>query len=390
MFTNKRFLFSLVLFIIFNKLLFVFAFSHHNAIPLDKKAYGTAHHYLHDTRISSNSYEFLRSLNVWDAQWYTKIAEVGYPSKQKGFNDGTPMGKLTYAFFPLYPVVLSLGNVFIHNIELTAFWLMNLLLAVNFFSLYYVVSKLYSESLAIKTAWLLFIFPFSVFYRSYYTEGIFLLLLIWFSYFLIQKKWLFATVFAALLFVTRPNGIILSGILFFSLYRATLVGKLYPLKAVGYAFLSLSLFLAWLYFCYKSAGNAFYWVEIQKVWYKSPGIAETFVNNVSTYFSFYDLPFHEQRKSQLDTAMLVVTLFFLVISKKFLKPQLWWVSFLIWLVPLLTRDTMSFTRYQIISFPLFIYLAHILRGMTLRIVSGIFLVLLFITMLYFVNWYWIG
>jgi hypothetical protein len=390
MFRKKQFLLSLALFILLNTALFLFVFGFNNLLPLHTHGYNHAHHYLRDTRVYADRYEFLRSLNVWDAQWYIKIAKVGYPLKEKNFYDGSPMGKLTYAFFPLYPVTLFGFNYLFQNIELTAFILTNLLLLANFFSLYYIVTKLYSEKIAVKAVWLLFIFPFSIFYRSFYTEGIFLLLLIWFSYFLIQKRWLFAAMLAAGLFVTRPNGIVLGSILFYSFYKALGKRKLRPVKALAYIGIALSLFLVWLYFCYVQAGNAFYWVEVQKVWYTSSSIGETFIKNISTYFFFYDLPFHDQRKSQLDTAMMVITLFLIILSKKFLKPQLWWISFFIWLIPLLTRDTMSFARYQIVSFPLFIYLAYILKGVSLWVISVLFLVFLFVAMLYFVNWYWVG
>jgi Gpi18-like mannosyltransferase len=390
MFKNKHFLISLFLFILLNSFLFVYILVFNKSVPLNRSQYDHAHHYLVDPRISSKSFDLLRGLDAWDAQWYVKIAELGYPKKQNKFQDGSPMGSLTYAFFPFYPFTLAVINYIVHNIELAALILVNLLLVANFFSIYFVVSKTYGSELAIRTIWLLFLFPFSIFYRSYYTEGLFLLLLVWFSYFLIKKRLFLASLFASFLFVTRPNGIVLGCILFYSLYRAVIFKKIHFWKSIIYALLSLLLFLTWLYYCYLNAGNPFFWNTIQSVWYKSPSIGITFLHNIETYLSFYSLPLHDQRASKIDTGMIVIVLLFLILGKKFLKPQLWWISFIIWLVPLLTRDTMSFTRYQIISFPLFIYLASLLKGVKFGIVSAAFLFLLFFVSVYFVNWHWIG
>lgn len=390
MFKKKSFLVSLILFILLNVGLFLFELHFHKVVPFDFDGYDKAHHYIEDPRIGWDSYNFFRGLDVWDAQWYIKIAEVGYPSKQNKFEDGTSMGRITYAFFPLYPSLLAMFTYFTGNTEMSAFILMNIFLLADFFCLYYIVAKLYDESIAIRTAWLLFLFPFSIFYRSYYTEGLFLFLLLWYSYFLIKKRWFLSVFFASLLFITRPNGIILGLILFFSLGRAVIKKELNMWKVLVCILLSLAFFSGWLYFNYTRAGDPFFWVEVQDYWYRGKSVFTTVFNNVQNVLFFFNLPFHKTHSSKVDVAVFVGTLVILVMSRKFLKTQLWWISFLTWVVPFLMKDTMSFSRYQIISFPLFIYLASIIKNGKFGITVGVLIGILFYMGLYLVNWYWLG
>lgn len=90
--------------------------------------------------------------------------------------------------------------------------------------------------------------------------------------------------------------------------------------------------------------------------------------------------------------MAIITFVVLLWSRKFFKnyPQLWWMSFLIWIAPLLLKDLMSYSRYQIISFPLFIFLAGNISGWKFYALCLVFLGLLLVTSLYFVNWQWVG
>jgi hypothetical protein len=300
------------------------------------------------------------------------------------------MGALTYAFFPLYPVMLFLMNFLFNNIQLTAFVVSNLFLLANFLSLYYIISKFYSENIAIKTIFLVFLFPFSIFYRSYYPEGLFLFLLVWFCFFLIQKKWFFSSVIMSLLLVTRPNGLFLSVIFFYSFFQALRKKELSLKKAVGYTFFSFIPFGLWLYFCFVQTGNALFWYSVQSVWFQSSSIVFPLLHNLTSLFSFWKLPFHSWHESKIDTFVAVSAVTILLVSKKYLKPQLWWVSFFLVVMPLLTKDTMSYSRYQIVSFPLFIFLAERLNNKAYSAVVGVFFLLLFITSLFFVNWFWLA
>lgn len=386
MFAKKSFLIALSLFIFLNIFFYSFLFFFNTSVPFNSEIYSTqSHHYFSDPRIHNQPFELLRGIGAWDAQWYLRIADDGYPTNLNHY-----MGALTYAFFPLYPVLLAFGDLGVHNIELTAFLITIMLLLANFFSLYYVGTKLYSSSIALRATFLLYLYPFSLFFRSYYTEGIFLLLLLWFSYFLIKKRWFLTTLLMSLLFVTRPNGPFMGIIFLFFLYKGVRKKEISVIRAVSYTILSSVLFFGWLYFCYLQTGKPFYWHEVQSVWYHSTTILTPLLHNLSTILSFFILPLHTARESKVDVIVIVIVLLLLIKSKKWLKPELWWISLLIFIVPLLLKDTMSYSRFQSVSFPLFFYLGYMVKGWRFGVISAIFAVLLFIAGLIFVNWYWVG
>lgn len=395
MFRDKVFRISLVFFVLLHILLYVFISTNYWRVPFATSSYlYESHHYVDDSRSNGGEFNFLRSLGVWDAQWYLRIADDGYPPREvfESYSDPRFMGGLTYAFFPFYPLILFLFNFVFRNIELSAFIVSNIILLANFVSLYYVVTKLFSKSIAIRTIFLLFLFPFSIFYRSYFTEGIFLLLLIWFTYFLIKHKWFFASLVASLLFVTRPNGLFLGVILFGALIFAVRRHKLFWSKAILYLMLSVIPFMIWCYYSFLLTGDYFYWHQVQSVWFKSPSVFHTFARNMQHLTGFFEYPIHTTRQSKIDIIILILTFGLLLWSKRFLKkyPQLWWASFMIWITPLLVKDLMSYSRYQIISFPIFIFLASKLTGWKFYLVSTIFIIFLFFTSIYLVNWQWVG
>lgn len=386
MFKNLPFITAFTFFVLFNSWIYLFVVLFHGALPFNTDVYtNQSHHYFQDSRMNNEGFILLRNIAGWDAQWYLRIADDGYPKELNQY-----MGALTYAFFPLYPLLLYLINFIFHNIELTAFILTNMLLVANFFSLYYVGTKLYSSQIALRATLLLYFFPFSIFFRSYFTEGLFLLLLIWFSYFLIQKRWFLSTIFLSLLLVTRPNGPFIAIVFFFFLYRAIRAKKLSIKKAIFYTLLSTVFFQGWLFFCYLMTGRPFYWYEVQSVWYHSSSVISPLVHNLTTIVSFFSLPLHGPRESRIEVIMILFVLFLLIKSRKWLKPELWWISLIIWIMPLLFKDTMSYSRFQSISFPLFLYLGAVLTGWKFGIVSMVLFILLFIASLYFINWYWVG
>src|SRR5579885_279961 len=304
MFKTKQFCISLIIFILLNTFLYIFIIFFNQVMPFSSFTYlYDAHHYFVDPRGYHGNFQFLRALGVWDAQWYLRLGDAGYPSKQVFMQHPDPryMGGLSYAFSPFYPLVLACMNIVFHNIELTAFIVTNLLLLANFFSLYYVITKFCrNHDIATRTIFLLFLFPFSVFYRSYFTEGLFLLLLIWFAYFLMQKRWFLTALFLALLSVTRPNGIFLAFVLAGSLY----VGVRNKTISFGKAFfcllVSLIFFQGWLFFNYVQTGDPMYFYAAESVWFKAPNFFYPLAHNIMTILSFWSLPLHSFHVSKLD------------------------------------------------------------------------------------------
>ncbi len=389
LFSNNKFWYGFIIFIALNIFLYVFIFKF-NKIPFDSFDYTyNSHHYLRDNRIDKGPFNFLRSLGQYDAQWYLKIANDSYPTLPKNIdmNNKKVMDGLTFAFFPFYPLAIRTINYAFKNVELSAFVLSNLLLLLDFISLFFVVSKLYKIDIALKTIFLLFLFPFSIFFRSYFTESLLLLELVWFSHFLINRKWIFSSIILGLMIVTRGAGIFILPVFFYFLYKNTKTRNLNLQSFFWIILFSLTPLFLWLSYCYLQTGNALYFLSIRSVWFSDP---VPILHNFLMIFLFWKLPLHNFHTSQIDVTTIIVLLALLIKSKKMIKPELWLISFALWLGPLLTTDTMSFTRYQIISFPIFIYLAQILVGYKYWALTIIFFLGLLFTSLLFVNWYWLG
>lgn len=388
---GKKLLISFIAFIVFSLFVYTFMYEFSNLVSFNRGNYiHNAHHFLEDPRIDNKDFKLLRALGQYDAQWYLKIVSEGYPKDPKiiDMNNKQVMDGLTYAFFPLYPLLIALFNQIIGNVELSAFVLTGLLLVINFFSLYYVVGKLYTKSIALRTIFLIFLSPFSIFFYSYFTEGLQLLLLVWFSYLLIKKNFLVSGIFLSLLNVSRGNVLILSILFIFVLLNQLRHKAVSWQKFILHTLIITVPFLLWTLFNFYQTGDPFYFLKIRQAW--SDWGALSILHNLNLISYFFYLPLHSFHLSRIDIAIVFITLLLIIKSIKDLKPILWTISLLLWAFPLISHDLMSFSRYQIISFPLFIYLAIKLRGINYLLTLFLFAIGLLVTSLYFINWHWIG
>lgn len=390
---SRNIFIPLVICIVLNVLIYGNIAINHTLVPLHRLNYEkNSHHFLVDERIHGGSFNFLRALGQFDAQWYLKIAAEGYPKNPSNISmvDKTVIDGLSYAFFPLYPLILSLGNTLIGNIELTAFIVANITMGAIFFSLYYIMSRIFTPTLALKTIFLILLFPFSIFFRSYFSEGIFLFLLVWYSYFVIKKQWEVAALTSSLLYITRPTGLFLIPLTLVLLANEIQHSRLRLTPAAIYMLISFLPFGGWMIFNYLMTGDPTYWMSVQQSWFITHSVFDTIRYNLTIMANFFQLPVHDFHLSRIDTAIFIYAGLLVYSSRKFLKREFWWMSFILWLFPLLTHDTISYSRYQSVNFPLFIYLAHQLKGAWYILVSVTLYAFLLLTSLFFVNWHWVG
>lgn len=389
---TKKFWILLFAFCIFNALLYFFIFKYQSKIPFNRKDYkNNYHHFFVDPRIDNKPFDFLRALGPSDAQWYLKIASEGYPINPNNINikDRTVMNGITYAFFPLYPIMVATTNIFFHNIELSAFILGNLLLVINFISLYWVISKVSTPNLAFKTIGLIFLFPFSIFYRSYFTEGLLLFFLIWTGWYFIKKKWFYVACLIGLIGVIKANALLLNIIVCYTIYREYTKGAVSKKTFIGSSISVWMPIVFWMIYCYLQTGDFLYFVTARAGWYVAPPILIG-LYNILISLRIFQMPLHHFHYSKIDTLMMYTIFFLLLKSKNSIDRRLWWISMALWLTPLLTTDLMSFSRYQTISYPLFFYLAKSTNKIVYTALLFTFLVGLLFVSIYFINWYWIG
>ena len=159
---------------------------------------------------------FFATWSRWDAAHYLQIAQNGYT--------GVGDDRYLIVFFPLYPTLIAIFQVFFRNFWLSAFLVSafaTVALALVFREL---VNLDYSEKTAQFAVLFLFIFPTSYFLHIPYTESLFLALTVGSFLSARKKMWFAAGALGAAACLTRINGLILIPALAFEIledYRQT-------------------------------------------------------------------------------------------------------------------------------------------------------------------------
>ena len=148
----------------------------------------------------------------FDGEHYLKIAQTGY-----GYNRGLPL----FPFFPLYPLLLRVFSFLCLN-DLFSIGQVIVLIFLPL-TIYFANKILKTRGFDKRQIWmiiLLFLFsPGGVFLNAFYTELPFLLFVILSFYFLNQKKYFGASLWAALASGTRVVGIFLVPAIFWGLLK---------------------------------------------------------------------------------------------------------------------------------------------------------------------------
>jgi len=146
---------------------------------------------------------FLDGWARWDSSWYHKIALTGYSN-----TTGTSHGQLDTAYFPFYPWLIALFMKVIPDPYLCGLLISNICFLFAIIVLYKLLQNYYETEFSKKLIILFSLYPFSLFYRAMYTESLFLFAVVSAFYFGEKKKWIPASVFAAVAGGTRVIGFI--------------------------------------------------------------------------------------------------------------------------------------------------------------------------------------
>jgi hypothetical protein len=391
MFRTKHFQIGLLLFIALQLFYYAFLMVSSQLLPFNKYLYGTAFHYVADNREIHRSFNLVNALSAWDGQWYYRIAEAGYTTKSEVAAHGNHvfLDQYAYAFFPLYPYSVALLNTAIHNIAVSAFVLSNIILLALFFTTYYVVSKLYTHQIAMRTNFLMLFFPLSLFYRAYYAESLFLLLLVWFSYALVKRNW-WQTIFSlGFLYLTKANGFFLIIPLLYVLFNDVRKKEIPFWKAAAVVLLPFISLLLLLFIGNVNMGDPSVWITAHAFWGPKVSTIKNIQTNFLAIYKFFSLPWHDYHVSKTEIITFIVGIFLLIKSKKALRPELWYIILSLSIAPLLIKSFTSYARYETVIFPFFIYFAMKLKGIWYEIAVVVFVILLLFFSTIFVNWGWI-
>lgn len=183
----------------------------------------------------------------FDGVHYLRLIESGY----------VDIG--TQAFFPLYPILVSLlSNLTGLNAYLSSIAFSLFCLALSLLFLW----KLFPQEKYRQTFFLL-LFPTSFFFLAVYTESLFLLLSLCFFYLLKKENYSLASVVGGLASATRLVGVFLGLVLVWRLlarYKGTT-----PFYILALSLLSVSGFLLYAYFLWYRFGDPLMFLHVQEM-----------------------------------------------------------------------------------------------------------------------------
>jgi Gpi18-like mannosyltransferase len=297
----------------------------------------------------------LRIFKQHDSGWYQQIATNGHHKINK--EDLAPKPGVWqqsyYAFFPLYPLLSGAILHFVNfDFDYIAF-LWSLVLSTLCFWVFFLLAKDFLSN-AYKAFWatlVLIIFPFHFYFSMFMTEALFLLLLALCFLCIRKNNKLAFSICAALLVLSRPNGIFMA----IPLYAFYVENKAFDKKLSIKDFFPLE-FMAFpatmvcycIYLNYMT-GDFLAFSTAQKGWDKHFQFPlKSLFNDGSLRVKFHSV------------YSILIMLFAIFNFKK------WPLSFnlLIWiniLLPLSAGTPTSMARYISVIFPLFFLLGSSLR-----------------------------
>ena len=327
----------------------------------------------------------------WDSEWYFKIVTDGYRY------NGDPTVQQNIVFYPLYPM-LARGLAAISGLTPADALLLvsnvaGLLAIVVLFKL---VREEFGDQLALATIALLSFFPASVLLSAGYTEPLALLLIVSFFLVLKRKYYLSAALLAGLAVAVRSTGIVLLPVLLWEMWRNRDQKPFLPalLPCVLLATSGIWLFMIYLWSAFGTpfafCGWAVGFSSKERPW----------LHELIAALKFE--PFTRMMLNDWNPwgqASWFTLLFIVLIAVGWSRLRSTWTLFAmgVLLLPYLTLSGgpagfVSMSRFNLVSFPLFVVLADLgLRAKWLLAgVIGLFGASLFMNTALFARRIWIG
>lgn len=319
-------------------------------------------------------------LSRWDGGWYLGIAENGFDKPE------------TAAFFPLYPLMMKvLGSALNFAIPSNISFVVSGLIVSNiaYFGmlifLYRIALELFNKRIARRTVLFVSIFPTSFFFSSLYTESLFMFFVTGTFYYMYKKEWLSTGLMLLLASLTRNTGIFLiisTFVYYIKVYQwRSLISKTTVLDYIKIYLPVVLGYSGYLTYLYLKFDNPLAFVEAQKAWDRSFSLPWN-----SLYNSFIN-----SSPDFLFTISFIILLFFGLKKIPFEQWTYTFISIFIPVMSVLNGNMFAMTRFMLMSFPIFIYLALLIKDRMTETVFIVFNVIFlsFLTIMYG-SWYWVG
>lgn len=240
------------------------------------------------------------------------------------------------------------------NHLLSGLLLANVLSVLAFLLFFQMIQRRLGKDTALKASVLMLAFPGAFFFYLPYTESIYALMALAWLDALEREEYFWLSLIGFLLPLTRPVGVFVLAPLVWHLYEKRKPRKFFllPLSPiVGYG----------VYFAlmYLWTGNPLEGFEAQRKYPNTPSI-ENMVNATGFLNAFASVSsLHEMLDSVVDRALFIVFVFSLPLVYRLDKTWFWY-ALPTGLVPALTSYFISYRRYIMVCFPVFIVLALLL------------------------------
>jgi hypothetical protein len=145
-------------------------------------------------------------LLAWDASWFVRVAQDGYPTSYQYGPNGELLGS-TLAFFPGYPLMIR-ATAAVTRLEhgtaaIALAWVFGGVVAVLLCAL---ATRLWNRRVALALVTLVCVQPMSVVFTMAYSEPMFLALVLASMLAVHKDRWLLGGMFGFLAGLTRPTG----------------------------------------------------------------------------------------------------------------------------------------------------------------------------------------
>ena len=206
------------------------------------------------------------ALYDWDGQWYLRIAATGYSALSAGVDaNGHTAVDTTMAFFPGYPIAISLVSALTHLAPVAAGLLIS---AVAGIAAAYGLNRLcallgYPQWTGLIGVALFAATPMSVTLSMVYTEAMFTALAVWALVGIVNRNWLLAAACCGFAGLVRPSAAVLVAVLVVALVIAVARKQTHP-AALLYALPGASGIAGYYGFVVGRTGNLGGWFELQK------------------------------------------------------------------------------------------------------------------------------
>lgn len=313
-------------------------------------------------------------LRSWDVGFYLRLAKSGYEPESSAC-----------AFYPLWPATIRLSAVLTGvNPMMLSIGLANVFSILAFWLLYGLIERKLDEEVALKALILFLAFPGALFFCVSYTESLYLLLLLICFWGLENGRFWWVAVGGFLLPLTRPVGIFIVFPLAWHTYQSSSVslraafGLTEGPKAnevqhltstseriCGWTRTLLLLFplagyATYFGVMYAWTGNALEGFQAQRFFPNSPSIHNMF--NVRGFLGAFlnGQSFMGMRDSVFDRCTFVTFLALLPAIHRMSRTWFWY-ALPVGLIPAMTNWFLSYRRFIVVCFPVFIVIAQALE-----------------------------